>query len=1028
MHVGLASSKPIPVQLDRFVTDGLIESMAKRFPVVSARKQVQTLSIAENAALWGLQPEQLLPIGPFRSQEHIVPLMTDALTGEAKFQLVAYTPHVNGVPVYASAMRLLVRNEPGFPLVLASVQIPDVSGFAIPGGIQPGLLNENLYTSDARDWFEPNPEISGIRPVVFAGINGVTQEPQVAVEFILTGNDAGDGGYAKWKFLADPATGTIYHSENQILHADVDVQVVGNVTDGPGGDECHPETIRGVPHARVTVGGSVYTADENGMITIPNGGSGSVTVTGECRTNWFNVQNQAGSDHTASVTIPSGGSGQLVLNDANLDEFIRSETNIIYFSEEVRNFTLDYNALYPTIASQTNFTCNANTNSSCNAFYDGNSINFYRAGGGCGNTGAGAIVHHEYGHHLVAVAGSGQGEYGEGAGDVMGVLITGENRLGLGFYQGNCLSGIRDADNNCTYSSSGCSSCGSQIHSCGQLLSGMIWDIRENLINAGKSVEIVNDIFVNSILLHNGSSINSAITIDWLTLNDDNGNINDGTPDYAEINAGCSVHGLPGPELDFLTFSFPGGLPSAINPSTGAEFNVSVSGVSATPIAGSGTLTYRVDGSAWTTIDMNGSSNDYVASLPGAECGLSVDYYVSADASNGQSYNSGTYSALSATEFVIAFEDDFDTNQGWSIENDSTTTDGFWTRGQTEGSGRGQAGSAFSGLNCYNTDNGNDNGTNSDVDGGCTSLVSPIMDASAPGSVISYTRWYDNTGSGTGAEPNADYFTIDVSDNGGSTWTNLETIGPVAESEGGWFSVSYVISEYVSNTDQFQIRFIACDQAGGSVIEAAVDLISIEAVVCDKVEPPANDECSGAYAVTEGSNSLTTVDSTDSTPILPLACNSGNGPDILNDVWYTYTPKCTGEATVSLCGQTDFDDRIAIYVGSCPDGNSSTLACSDDECGSSSLVSFVALENQPYTIRIGSPDGSTGSGTMTISCEGSGTPCPADINGDNVVDGADLGLLLTAWGTSNSDADINGDLIIDGADLGLMLTAWGECL
>ncbi|HMN96053.1 MAG TPA: multiheme c-type cytochrome [Phycisphaerales bacterium] len=49
---------------------------------------------------------------------------------------------------------------------------------------------------------------------------------------------------------------------------------------------------------------------------------------------------------------------------------------------------------------------------------------------------------------------------------------------------------------------------------------------------------------------------------------------------------------------------------------------------------------------------------------------------------------------------------------------------------------------------------------------------------------------------------------------------------------------------------------------------------------------------------------------------------------------------------------------------------------------------------------------------------------PADLNGDGVVDGADLGLLLGAWGTPGP-GDINGDGIVDGADLGLLLGAWG---
>jgi len=39
------------------------------------------------------------------------------------------------------------------------------------------------------------------------------------------------------------------------------------------------------------------------------------------------------------------------------------------------------------------------------------------------------------------------------------------------------------------------------------------------------------------------------------------------------------------------------------------------------------------------------------------------------------------------------------------------------------------------------------------------------------------------------------------------------------------------------------------------------------------------------------------------------------------------------------------------------------------------------------------------------------------------VNGADLGTLLGAWGTSGP-GDLNGDGIVNGADLGTLLGAW----
>ncbi|MFO0873695.1 MAG: right-handed parallel beta-helix repeat-containing protein [Phycisphaerales bacterium] len=47
---------------------------------------------------------------------------------------------------------------------------------------------------------------------------------------------------------------------------------------------------------------------------------------------------------------------------------------------------------------------------------------------------------------------------------------------------------------------------------------------------------------------------------------------------------------------------------------------------------------------------------------------------------------------------------------------------------------------------------------------------------------------------------------------------------------------------------------------------------------------------------------------------------------------------------------------------------------------------------------------------------------PADLNEDRMVDAADLGLLLSAWGGPGGDLD--GDGATDGADLGLLLAAW----
>jgi FAD/FMN-containing dehydrogenase len=51
-------------------------------------------------------------------------------------------------------------------------------------------------------------------------------------------------------------------------------------------------------------------------------------------------------------------------------------------------------------------------------------------------------------------------------------------------------------------------------------------------------------------------------------------------------------------------------------------------------------------------------------------------------------------------------------------------------------------------------------------------------------------------------------------------------------------------------------------------------------------------------------------------------------------------------------------------------------------------------------------------------------PRSADLNGDGVVDGADLGALLSQWGAQGGPADLNWDGAVDGSDLGEMLSRW----
>jgi len=92
--------------------------------------------------------------------------------------------------------------------------------------------------------------------------------------------------------------------------------------------------------------------------------------------------------------------------------------------------------------------------------------------------------------------------------------------------------------------------------------------------------------------------------------------------------------------------------------------------------------------------------------------------------------------------------------------------------------------------------------------------------------------------------------------------------------------------------------------------------------------------------------------------------------------------------------------------------------------GSYAIVVTPGLPLGP--VRNGFRCGTLNAYTLSVNVIGDSSECIADLTGDGVVDGADLGVLLNQWGGAGK-ADLNGDGTVDGADLGILLNDWGFC-
>ena len=107
------------------------------------------------------------------------------------------------------------------------------------------------------------------------------------------------------------------------------------------------------------------------------------------------------------------------------------------------------------------------------------------------------------------------------------------------------------------------------------------------------------------------------------------------------------------------------------------------------------------------------------------------------------------------------------------------------------------------------------------------------------------------------------------------------------------------------------------------------------------------------------------------------------------------------------------DDGAADWSDNCPAiANPTQADCNGDGVGDACEIAAGALDRDHN----GVPD----------SCQ-----CPADIDRNNFVDGVDLAIILSKWGTNGGKdypgADVDGSGIVDGGDLAQVLNSWGPC-
>jgi hypothetical protein len=289
------------------------------------------------------------------------------------------------------------------------------------------------------------------------------------------------------------------------------------------------------------------------------------------------------------------------------------------------------------------------------------------------------------------------------------------------------------------------------------------------------------------------------------------------------------------------TMSTVGAMPTMISPTTPTTVSIRVVPGCEGVIAGSVTLVHRTSPSSpFTNITMTSMGDGlYSATLPLPVCTDSPQFFFSAAGDQGSvvllpSDAPTTVYSATVADVVYRFQDDFEQDRGWSGQDPSdNAVTGRWTRNIPQGTeAQPAADHTPAGNMCWVTDfRAGQQVSDYDVDGGKTTLISPVLDAANLNeATISYWRWYSN---GVGLlNPNTNVFLVQISNNAGLSWHTVETVGPSgANTEPGWRFHSFRVADFVTPTNQVQVRFIAADYTD-SIVEAAVDDFALSGIEC----------------------------------------------------------------------------------------------------------------------------------------------------------------------------------------------------
>ena len=269
--------------------------------------------------------------------------------------------------------------------------------------------------------------------------------------------------------------------------------------------------------------------------------------------------------------------------------------------------------------------------------------------------------------------------------------------------------------------------------------------------------------------------------------------------------------------------------PTHVQPEGGDEIVLRIDNLQGHTVVGAPKfIVNATDGTSFIQDMTDNGDGTYSGTFGSYYCGSSVSYSFEIEDEEGTIVTipeTGTFTTVALDNLVIAMEDNFETNMGWTPY--TTGGSASFIRATPNGYGLGDPDSDADGSGmCYVTSNIN----GLDVDSGTVWLRSPVIDITGvEDGVMRVSAWM------TGTAP--DSMKIQIS---GDLGLSFQEVMSFSSTNGEWMDIAIDLESLNLPTNFVQMRVSVTDAGADTTVEGGIDAFRISSETCDESGCPAD--------------------------------------------------------------------------------------------------------------------------------------------------------------------------------------------